>query len=407
MPRPCQRKHPNPNHFARRCEYCRLYLTDERWQAYWDGPLSPPLPKDTGERPPRIITGSSHGRIARDYIVPDTDPVHPDAIATRKAQQRADTCRHFGKYTGEMQLCGTCPGRTMIKLFQCAIHGACSVKKELPNVACCETCQDYNPASDLADKAPMLNWTCGITTVPSRKDDLFPRTLASIEAAGFPKPTIFVDGASFKLAQWYEDKYAPLGYSVEVRRHRIYAWGNWLLGLWDLYLRHPSYDRYAMFQDDVVFCKNLKRYLECSEYPSNGYWNLYTNPPNQTVIPRTKATRRQIEGWHPSNQLGFGALGLVFDNATVLKMFSHHHFPVRTKDADRGREGIDGAVVSVFNVTNGQEYIHHPSLVQHLGEYSTIQRKAQLYGPSKSFPGEGFDALKLLQIIEANKARPQ
>ena len=37
-----------------------------------------------------------------------------------------------------------------------------------------------------------LRWVYGVTTVPERRADLLPRTLVSLDRAGFPSPRIFV-----------------------------------------------------------------------------------------------------------------------------------------------------------------------------------------------------------------------
>ncbi len=37
-------------------------------------------------------------------------------------------------------------------------------------------------------------WMYGVTTTPTREEDLFPRTLASLKNAGFDNPWLFIDG---------------------------------------------------------------------------------------------------------------------------------------------------------------------------------------------------------------------
>jgi hypothetical protein len=142
-----------------------------------------------------------------------------------------------------------------------------------------------------------VSWASGVTTVPERFQTTLPRTLLSLKNAGFPEPRLFIDGY---------DRDPGLQLPTTVRHDRIRVVGNWMLALWELYIRDPSATRYAIFQDDLIAYRNLRLYLERLRYPDQGYCNLYTFPENQ----RLSAGRT---GWYPSNQLGRGAVALVFD----------------------------------------------------------------------------------------------
>lgn len=221
-----------------------------------------------------------------------------------------------------------------------------------------------------------MQWAYGITTVPSRFHDPLPRTLKSLAEAGFDAPWIFVDGGS--------EVPPPLSkYRITYRTPKVGIFGSWILALWELYLRNPDVDRYAIFQDDFVTYKNLRQYLEQCNYPDRGYWNLYTFPENE----------RKLEGWYLSNQKGKGAVALVFDRLTVRKLLGHQHMPDRVQDVARRNQFVDGAVVDCLRKQNYREYVHNPSLVQHTGIVSTVGHK---YGSDAStFRGEDFDALDL------------
>ncbi len=56
-----------------------------------------------------------------------------------------ETCVARRKTIG-FQLCETCNGNVRIKTFACDIHGKCTLKKQLPGIACCATCKDFSPA---------------------------------------------------------------------------------------------------------------------------------------------------------------------------------------------------------------------------------------------------------------------
>src|SRR5688572_492151 len=155
-------------------------------------------------------------------------------------------------------------------------------------------------------------WSYGVTTVPERLNNLFPATLKSLERAGFPNPRVFVDGCA-------EPK-MYVGHSaggLTLRNPRVRTAGNWVLSLYELFIRDPGCDRYAVFQDDFVTGLNLKKYLDHCKYPKAGYWNLYTFPSNQSLAKNT--------GWYVSNQCGRGAVALVFDNEAVVTLLSQRH----------------------------------------------------------------------------------
>lgn len=226
-------------------------------------------------------------------------------------------------------------------------------------------------------------WAYGVTTVPSRINDLLPQTLASLQDAGFPKPRLFVDGEADPTA------YKRFGLEVTTRHPAIRIFGQWVLTLWELYLRQPLADRYAIFQDDFITYKNLRQYLEKCPYPERGYWNLYTFPKNQKLAPKGTT------GWYLSNQLGKGAVALVLNREAVTTVLGHQHMLKRPQQANkRSYKAVDGAIVTAFKKADWKEYVHNPSLVQHTGEQSTLSNKK--HALAISFRGNEFNALELL-----------
>lgn len=226
-----------------------------------------------------------------------------------------------------------------------------------------------------------MNWAYGVTTVPDRGSNLFPRTLESLAAAGFDRPRLFVDNCEFP------NEYDKYGLETTTRWPRIRTYGNWILSLAELYIRNATADRYAIFQDDFVTVKGLRAYLEVSPYPTRGYLNLYTFPANQDLAPKNKL------GWYPSNQGGLGAVALVFDRETVTKLLASQTLVDRPQDAKKGHASVDGAVINVLKKLGWTEYVHNPSLVQHTGLLSSMGNRRHPLAPS--FPGEDFDATTL------------
>lgn len=228
-----------------------------------------------------------------------------------------------------------------------------------------------------------LKWSYGVTTVPQRRQKLLPETLLSLDAAGFTAPHLFVDGE--KDSRSWEQEF---GLNVTCRYPNLRTYGNWILSLAELFIRNPTADRFAIFQDDFVTVKNLRSYLERTPYPERGYLNLYTFPQNQELAPKDRV------GFYPSNQLGLGAVALVFNRDAVILLLSSKYMAERPLDARRGWKSVDGGVVSALKKVGYTEYVHNPSLVQHVGLVSSMRNRR--HRQAVSFPGEHFDALTLL-----------
>lgn len=225
-----------------------------------------------------------------------------------------------------------------------------------------------------------MKWAYGLTTCAVRATTLLPRTLKSLEAAGFPRPRIFADGCRGGL-EWTEC-------DVAYRHTPLRTHGNWILGLYELYIREPDADRYAMFQDDFVTSLGLREYLEACELASRTYWNLYTFPSNQKLAPKT-VHGGTVDGWYASNQLGRGAVALCFERGGVLDLLSSRHIAERPMDPERGHKRVDGGIVDALKKCGYTELVHSPSLVQHTGEQSSMGNRR--HPDAESFRGETYD----------------
>jgi hypothetical protein len=227
-----------------------------------------------------------------------------------------------------------------------------------------------------------VKWAYGVTTVPERREELLPKTLDSLCDAGFGNPRLFVDGENDIR------RYDQFSLEVTLRYPKIRVFGNWFLSLIELYIREPNADRYAVFQDDFITYRNLREYLERTEYPDKSYLNLYTFPCNQQRC-------KEKPGWYLSDQFGKGAVALVFNRLAVQALITSQHMVDRPLDPRRGWRAVDGGIVSGMTKAGFKEYIHNPSLVQHTGDKSSMGNKA--HQKALSFRGEDFDALELLE----------
>ncbi len=246
------------------------------------------------------------------------------------------------------------------------------------------------PEVPVLGDADVIRWAYGVTTVPSRRDDLLPRSLQSLSRAGFDTPHLFIDGCDDS-----ESYRREFGLDVTARCPKVRVAGHWTLSLWELYVRNPSAHRFALFQDDVIYTTNLRAYLDRTPYPTAGYLNLYTVPVNEALRPKSgEGVEGVIPGFYPSNQMGKGALALVFDLDTVVKLLSSPEFVRRPQDVNRGHRSIDGGVVTALKKVGITEYVHFPSLVQHVGDISSMGNS--LKKKPDSFPSETFDAVTWL-----------
>ena len=233
-----------------------------------------------------------------------------------------------------------------------------------------------------------MNWQVGVTTVPSRRYTTLPKTLASLREGGFGNPRLFVDGVVDRAG--YEGE-------VTTRWPAVHAFGNFWLGLLEMYLRDPLADLFAMFQDDVLVCRNTRQYVEESPKPCLDqpvYFNLITVKPNEDLV------RGRGVGWHPSNQLGWGAQGTVFPRETMIRMFQTRHLAERplgmrngVPDPARAWRNLDGGVIASVKSFGGLELVHYPSLVYHVDCPSAIGNRKDGRMVQGTWPGEVFDAM--------------
>lgn len=228
-----------------------------------------------------------------------------------------------------------------------------------------------------------MRWAYGITTVPMRLDNTFRRAVSSLAKAGFHEPHIFIDGYSPEALKVTSDG------GVTIRNPPARVFGNWYLTAVELWVKNPEADFYAIFQDDIVCCKDLRMYLDASlKTTGDRYYNLYAAPDNE------KHLSQSLNGWHWSNQWGRGALGLVFCREVLLTLLSHKEIVSRPANPQRGWRNVDGAIVTTLAKVNIKEMVHKPSLLQHTGQISAMGNKH--HKPSEGFPGENISAMQFL-----------
>lgn len=238
-----------------------------------------------------------------------------------------------------------------------------------------------------SDRSKEMRWMYGITTVPSRRHNLFPRTLASLRAGGFDKPHLFIDGEP-DGSSWGRE----FGLEVTARGTNVRTAGHWYLSMIELYVRNPHADRFAIFQDDFVTVKNLRQYLEQAPYPEKSYLNLYTFPRNEHY--GRNRPQPESQPWFRTRQTGLGAVALVFSRLALQTLLSSPRVIERPMHPTKGHRSVDGGIVWAMKERGWSEFCHLPSLVQHTGDESSMGNRKHPH--AATFPGEEFNALTFL-----------
>ena len=238
-----------------------------------------------------------------------------------------------------------------------------------------------------------VKWSYGVISVTDRLNELLPRTLESLRTGGFTAPRLFIDGSRDTGSYYnYLDKY-----QVTYRGERLKTFGNWVLALWELYMREPHADRYALFEDDLVTYPHLREYLDSLEMQLNSYWNLYLHPWNHSrIIPDPESLEMGKSGFFMGKQSGYGGVALIFNRWGVEKLLSSRELSMRpqctTEDWWRKHDGIISNAMKIAGFT---ELVHYPTLVFHTGTKSVLNGKA-IQPPATTFLGEQYDARNLI-----------
>lgn len=269
----------------------------------------------------------------------------------------------------------TAPDEPRQKRFYCrhSEHADTSIDE-------CRSCLDYEPE---LRPGSVSRWAVGITTAP-RESETVARMAESLGAAGWDLDTVHLFAEP--------DAQVPGSFAdamVSRRNATLGAWPNFLLGLMELTLRDPHADAYLMCQDDAIFCKGLRDYLEDSLWPATrlGVVSLHT---------ASHLASDELSGFYPSREGwgAWGAMGYIFPNASARAFLRH---PMVGNHRNRGRsEGLCNidSIVGEWCLRSGLDfYLHAPSLCQHIGETSTLWKNNSLKGrrSASDFPGENSD----------------
>ncbi|MFT4548147.1 MAG: hypothetical protein ACI8XO_003406 [Verrucomicrobiales bacterium] len=281
-------------------------------------------------------------------------------------------CYHLGEKIGERP-CIDCRGNVVRKVFSCQheLH-------EDTTIVDCRRCVDYDQPLKVGG---VKTWSAGIVTAPRARWTLG-RTLRSMKNAGWSSPQVFAEPGSRMPARFPDSR-------LTQRARKLGAWPNYVLAMTEMMMVDPHADAYLLCEDDVVFSKGLRRYLERTLWPENrlGVVSLYT--PSHEEPERKKSGFFKL-GKHWS----WGSLAYVFPNAAA-RLFVGYPRVInhRSRGPNKGEIDTDVIVGSWCIEAGVSFWLHTPSLSQHIGETSTIwggqpmdERRC-----AATFPGEEKD----------------
>jgi glycosyltransferase involved in cell wall biosynthesis len=229
-----------------------------------------------------------------------------------------------------------------------------------------------------------LTWAVGLLTAPRPKPTILP-TLKSLQAGGFDFLHIFAEPGA-----WIPGEFQHL--PITQHGQTLGNLGNFHSALIALYMTQPHADCYAVFQDDIQVALGLKAWCDDQFWPDcTGLVSLFT--------PRAYQDSKQ--GWRIL-ALGlhrtFGAQAFVFRRDLLLE-FLGDSASLRYREA---HVHGDDAVVGAWATARGMGIAyHHPSLVQHIGDVTSIP------GHAVGRHGQAVAVTSVDQIATWECARPE
>jgi hypothetical protein len=216
---------------------------------------------------------------------------------------------------------------------------------------------------------PIRQWAVGVTTAP-RPHPTLDACLESLARAGWKSPHVFMDSA-VRIPESFGHLPGAL------RSPAVGAWPNHYLSLLELTLRQPDADAFLIVQDDALIYdgENVRAYLEETLWPGRRLpiVSLYCPEPY---------TAEQY-GWHLFRKSWvWGALALVFPRDTAQRYVRDRTIcRHRWRSSNGGLLGIDGLIGWWARRRGVPFWFPTPSLVQHIGETSTLWAGCGASGP--------------------------
>ncbi|MCA8991020.1 MAG: hypothetical protein KDA88_03530 [Planctomycetaceae bacterium] len=210
-------------------------------------------------------------------------------------------------------------------------------------------------------------WAVGVTTSPRRQKTL-EHCLGSLIAAGWSAPELFVDGETdvpLALQQLPQTKRTP----------QLGARGNYYRTIEDVLTKHPEADALMLVQDDCIWPGELpvREYLEQSLWPTEGHCLVSAWCCADDTSP-TAGWNRYSATWR------YGAVTFILPRATAELFVSDRQIQQSFLGANAVHGGISGLLGEWASANDIPVFFPTPSLVQHIGDISTIWENARAVG---------------------------
>ena len=228
-------------------------------------------------------------------------------------------------------------------------------------------------------------WAVGITIAP-RKEQTYNTTIDSFLSSGWEEIHLFCEPDVI-----VSEKHSCLPITRRSKTHG--AWSNWFTSLKDLVNIYPDADCYGLIQDDVVFCKGLRVFMEETLWPSEdcGLCSVFV-PSHYT---------RNAPGWYRTNK-GFRlwmAQTFFFRPESARSCINYDFCKNWNKEKQ-----IDNVVGRWANETKQYPYYFSPSLSQHIGDTSTIWSEGNRAAGKRAasdFVGEDYNLQENMRLKNA------
>lgn len=301
----------------------------------------------------------------------------------------AGDCRHLGRVLARVDENGVESNCQKCWLRVCEKYGVCTTATKRGGVRCCTSCPSWQADDNAPDKeesAPAVpaqavavqpssridlrlalpseskgaikSWAVGMTTAP-RKKPTVSTALSTAVRAGFTDGILFAE----------PDSLIPdlQGWRLVQRESTLGAFGNSMLALAELYYRNPTADAYLMLQDDIEFIDaDVKAYLESVLWigKNTAAVSLFTS----------NAYAQKSPGWYhfERQQWRWGACAWMFPNAFVRAVLADRSVIDHAANPRTGKRLVDHTIASYIRRQRNFVYFPWPSIVQHIGDTSTI-----------------------------------
>lgn len=214
----------------------------------------------------------------------------------------------------------------------------------------------------------VTQWAVGVTTAPRRLQTL-DACLRSLIDAGWPQPQLFIDGEVEMSAE-----FASLARTIRVPAAG--ARQSYFLAVEELLQRFPEADAVMLVQDDAYWPGHLpmREYLERCLWPGS-------EPGLVSAWCCTDDTASEA-GWQlRTSPWKFGAVVFIFSREAAEKFVQDPHIQQACSSRPENHSGGISLLIGEWAARVGVPvHFPTPSLVQHLGEVSTIWENSRAVG---------------------------